>query len=106
MLSAIALGIAGFVVGGRSGNVLLTGAVLIGSVAGLEVALREHLGGYRSHTLLLSGTFAIAALAFNYVLRLDRATMVPIAAGVFAAAFFGWRALFKRRSGGFGMKVR
>lgn len=106
VLSAIVLGIAGFVVGGGAGNVLLTGAVLMGSVAGLEVALREHLGGYRSHTLLLSGVLGIATLAVNYFLRLDRATIVPVALAVFGIAFAGWRALFKRRSGGFGMKVR
>lgn len=106
VLAAIVLGVAGFAVGGRPGNVLLTGAVLMGSVAGLEVALREHIGGYRSHTLLLSGTLAIATLAVNYFLRLDRATLVPIALAVFVISFASWRALFKRRSGGFGMKVR
>lgn len=106
VLSAIGLGIAGLIVGGRPGNVLLTGAVLMGSVAGLEVALREHLGGYRSHTLLLSATLAVATMALLFFAEVDRGTMVPIAAGVFAAAFLGWRALFKRRSGGFGVKVR
>jgi len=106
VLSAICLGIAGFVVGGRSGNVLLTGAVLMGSVAGLEVALREHLGGYRSHTLVLSATLAVATMAVLFFARVDRGTMVPIAVGVFALAFLGFRALFKKRSGGFGVKVR
>jgi hypothetical protein len=106
VLSALALGIAGFVVGGGSGNVLLTGAVLIGSVAGLEVALREHIGGYRSHTALLAGVAAVATMALLFFARVDRATMVPIAIAVFVLAFLGWRALFKKRSGGFGVKVR
>jgi hypothetical protein len=106
VLSAIVLGIAGFVVGGRPGNVLLTGAVLMGSVAGLEVALREHIGGYRSHTLLLSAVLAVATMAVLFFLRVDRATMVPVAVGVFGVGFVGWRALFKKRSGGFGIKVR
>lgn len=106
VLSAICLGVAGFVVGGGSGNVLLTGAVLMGSVAGLEVALREHLGGYRSHTLVLSATLAVATMAVLFFARVDRGTMVPIAVGVFALAFLGFRALFKKRSGGFGVKVR
>ncbi|MBB4662670.1 hypothetical protein [Conexibacter arvalis] len=106
VLSAIALGIAGFVVGGRSGNVLLTGAVLMGSVAGLEVALREHLGGYRSHTLVLSATLAVATMAVMFFARVGRSTMVPIALAVFVLAFMGFRALFKKRSGGFGVKVR
>lgn len=106
VLAAIGLGIAGFVVGGRSGNILLVGAVLIGSVAGLEVAIREHLGGYRSHTLVLAGSLAAATLAFSLVAKIDRMTILPIAVAVFVVAALGFRALFKRRSGGFGMKVR
>lgn len=106
VLSAIGLGIAGVIVGGRPGNVLLTGAVLMGSVAGLEVAIREHLGGYRSHTLILSATLAVATMAVLFFSHVDRGTMVPIAVVVFGLAFLGFRALFKKRSGGFGMKVR
>lgn len=106
VLAAIALGIAGFVIGGSSGNALLVGAVLLGSVAGLEVAIREHLGGYRSHTLVLAGTLAAATLAVSIVAKIDRTTILPIAVGVFAAGCFAFRALFKRRSGGFGMRVR
>jgi hypothetical protein len=106
VLAAIALGVAGFVVGGRSGSVLLTAAVLMGSIAGLEVAIREHLGGYRSHTLVLSGTLAVATLAVSFFAHVERGTMLPIAVAVFAAAAFALRAIFKRRSGGFGMRVR
>lgn len=106
VLAAILLAVAGFVIGGGAGNVLLVGAVLIGSVAGLEVAIREHLGGYRSHTVVLAGTLAAATLALSIVAKIDRVTILPIAAGVFAAGCFAFRALFKRRSGGFGMRVR
>jgi hypothetical protein len=106
VLAAIGLGISGFVVDGRSGNVLLVGAVLLGSVAGLEVAIREHLGGYRSHTLVLAGSLAAATLAVSLVAKIDRATILPVAAAVFVLAALALRALFKRRSGGFGMRVR
>ncbi len=106
VLAAILLGIAGFVVGGPSGRVLLTGAVLMGSVAGLEVAIREHLGGYRSHTVVLSGTFAVLTLIGLSFAGLGRDVILPIAAGVVAVAFVGLRTLFKKRSGGFGVKVR
>ncbi len=107
VLSAIVLAVAGFVVRGHAGGVLLTGAVLLGSVAGLEVALREHLGGYRSHTTLLAGAGAIGTMALlHFGPRVDRSTIVPIAVVVFGLGFIGWRALFKKRSGGFGVKVR
>lgn len=107
VLSAIGLAVAGAIVRGHAGGVLLVGAALLGSVAGLEVALREHLGGYRSHTTLLAGVGAIGTMALlHFGPRLDRETIVPVAVVVFGLGFIGWRALFKKRSGGFGVKVR
>ena len=39
------------------------------SLAGLELSIREHFGGYRSHTLLLAAAAAVATLAlFFYAL--------------------------------------
>jgi hypothetical protein len=105
-LAAIVLGIWGLVQGGRSGGVLLVTAALLGSVAGLEVAIREHLGGYRSHTLLLAGTCAAATLGALVFLRAGRTTMLAVAAGVLLVAFAGLRELFKRRSGGVSIRVR
>jgi hypothetical protein len=105
-LAAIVVGVMGFVSGGRTGAVLLTVAAMLGSLAGLEVALREHLGGYRSHTLVLSGVAAIAALAVLFFAGVDRATLLPVAIGVFAGAFAVWRIVFKRRSGGVGFRAR
>jgi hypothetical protein len=105
-LSAIVLGGWGVLRGGRGGAVLLTAAMLLGSVAGLEVAIREHLGGYRSHTLVLSGVLAIAVLAVLFFAGATRTTMVPVALAAVAVGIVAFRALFKRRSGGVGMRVR
>jgi hypothetical protein len=105
-LAAIVLGIWGILRGGRGGGVLLTAAALLGSVAGLEVAIREHLGGFRSHTLVLSGTVAVATLAILYFADAGRDTMIPVALVALAAALVGFRTLFKRRSGGVSMRVR
>jgi hypothetical protein len=105
-LGAIVVGVVGIVSGGRTGAVLLTVAAMLGSLAGLEVALREHLGGYRSHTAVLSGVAAIATLAVLFFAGVDRATLLPVAVIAFAGAFAVWRALFKRRSGGYGFRVR
>src|SRR5919199_6627223 len=44
-----------FVVGGARGNVMLTAALALGSLAGLELSIREHFGGYRSPTTLPPG---------------------------------------------------
>src|SRR5689334_8333126 len=54
-LAAIVLGVWGFL---AHNGVLITGAAFLGSVAGLEVAIREHFGGYRLHTLVLAGLCA------------------------------------------------
>lgn len=102
-LSAIVLGIWGI----ASGNgILLTGAALLGSIAGLEVALREHLAGYRSHTTLLSAFCAIAALTALAFAGVGSPALFAIPAAILAVAFVGLRQRFKRRSGGVGIKVR
>ena len=105
-LSAIVLGVWGIVRGGRGGGVLITAAALLGSVAGLEVALREHFAGYRSHTLVLSGTCAFATIAALFFADAERNTMIVAAAVVLVVALAVFRTLFKRRSGGVGMRVR
>ena len=87
-------------------GVLLTGAALLGSVAGLEVALREHLGGFRSHTLVLTGTVTVTTLALLLLAGVTRATVFIVGPAMLLAGFFGFRQLFKRRSGGAGMRVR
>lgn len=105
-LAAIVCGVWGLIQGGRLGGVLLTVAMLLGSVAGLEVAIREHVAGYRSHTLILSGVLAVATLAVLFFTGIARTAMVPIAAAVFVTAFLALRQLFKARSGGAGVRVR
>lgn len=99
VLAAIALGVAGLVVGGRAGLILIGGAALLGSVAGLEVSIREHLGGYRSHTLVLSAFVAVAVMAVLYVTGAQRPVLPLVGLAVFAAAALGMRRLYARRSG-------
>lgn len=102
-LAAIVLGVWGLL---RHNGVLLTGAAALGSVAGLEVAIREHLGGYRSHTLVLSGAAAVAALALALLAGAPRTAVLTAAPIVLVVGLVGFRQLFKRRSGGAGMRVR
>jgi hypothetical protein len=104
-LAAIVVGVWGLLRGGRGGLIMLTVAGLLGSVAGLEVAIREHLGGYRSHTAVLAGTCAIGTVALLFFAGVQRPALLPVAAVVFAGAAFGFWTLFKRRAG-VGVKVR
>jgi hypothetical protein len=89
-----------------SGNVRFGAGLAVAALGGLELALREHLAGFRSHTTLLA-----AAAAFGVVSLLALTSgpyplwlLVIVAAVVFGAVFYGLRQLFKRRSGGLGFR--
>jgi hypothetical protein len=101
VLAGIVLLVAGFIVGGSNGALMIaTGAVLC-SIAGLELSIREHFAGYRSHTFLLSGAVGVAILAG--VAFLAPSVWLPIALGIAVAAFAGTAVMltraFQRRSG-------
>jgi hypothetical protein len=88
------------------GNLRFAAGLALAALGGLELALREHLAGYRSHTSLLAGA---AAFLMVTVLALgpgpNRVWMlVLIGAAVFGLAFYTLRELFKRRSGGLGFR--
>ena len=93
--------VAGFVTGGPRGRTLLLVGLTLGALGGLELSIREHFAGYRSHTTLLAGAAAIAVLAVLAVgvpsLRLPIA--LAIAAAVFVALALALTRAFQRRSG-------
>ena len=104
MLLALVLGVVGFLAGGRDGKILIACAAVLGSLAGLELSLREHLAGFRSHSTVLAGGIAVMALAILFFAGVGQLIMLPVAAAVFATAFFALREVFKRRSGGVGFR--
>jgi hypothetical protein len=91
----------------EDGGSLRFGAGLaVASLAGIELSLREHLAGFRSHTTLLAGAAAFAAVT---ALALGTGphplwVLAAVAAFVFGGCFFGLREVFKRRSGGLGFR--
>jgi hypothetical protein len=89
--------------GSSDGNMRIAGGLVVASLAGLELAVRDHWAGFRSHTTLLAGVTAFAAVS---ALALgpgphQLGPLLAIAGAVFAAAFFALRELFRRRSGGY-----
>jgi hypothetical protein len=104
VLLALVLGVLGFVEGGRRGFVLLGCAMVLGSLAGLELSIREHFAGYRSHSSVLAGAVAVASGAALWFAHVPQVAILPIAVAIFAAAFFAFREVFRRRSGGFGFR--
>jgi uncharacterized membrane protein YhiD involved in acid resistance len=108
VLVAIVMLIAGFIVTGTQGAVMIATGLVLGSLAGLELSVREHFAGYRSHTLLLAGAAALAVLAALFFLA--PAAMPPPARIAVAAVVFGlaawWLTLaFRRRSGGLSFRL-
>lgn len=100
-------GIVALVVGVLGSNQTLIGAgVVLAGLGGLEVAVREHFAGYRSHTTLLAGFPAVVvAVALFYVG--DQIIAVCLAAGavVFAVSFYLARRAFQRASGGLSFRI-
>jgi hypothetical protein len=101
VLLGIVLLVAGFIVGGSNGTAMIAAGAVLCSIAGLELSVREHFAGYRSHTFLLSGAVGVAVLAGLYFLV--GSLWLPIALAItlaaFAAAAVGLTRAFRRRSG-------
>jgi hypothetical protein len=80
----------------------VAGGLALASLGGGELALREHLGGFRSHSALLAGTATFVVVTVIVValgpVKVWVATLAGVA--VFGASFYWMRELFKRRSGG------
>lgn len=111
ILVGLVMLVAGFVSGGNQGLVLIGVGVVLGALGGLEVSVREHFAGYRSHTVVLAlavGVLAAALVALVTTLAFDSVlALIPALAGAaaFAAAFFVLRNAFRRASGGLSFKV-
>lgn len=93
-------------ISGNDGEQLLFAGLVVASLGGGELALREHMGGYRSHSTLLAGVAAFVAVT-AVALGLGPVkvwTLVVLGLVVFAATFYAMRELFKRRSGGLGFR--
>lgn len=100
-------GIISLVVGvvSKSPTAIGVGVVLAG-LGGLEVSLREHLAGYRSHTTLLAGTvFVVVTGGLFYLAGLVLAVCLAAGAVAFAASFYALRRAFQKASGGLSFKA-
>jgi len=104
---AILAGIVALIVGVVGANPTALGVgVVLAAIGGLEVAIREHLAGYRSHTTLLAGAvFVLVVGLLFYAAGLILAVCLAIGAAAFALTFLGLRRAFQRASGGLSFKV-
>jgi hypothetical protein len=92
--------------GGDQGNERVAVGLVLASLGGGELALREHLGGYRSHSSLLAGVAAFVAVTVVAIGLgpVELWVLLVVAVVVFGGTFYAMRELFKRRSGGLGFR--
>lgn len=103
----ILAGIVSLAIGVIGGSPTAIGVgVALAGLGGLEVAIREHFGGYRSHTTLLAGAAFVFTTGLVFYVA-DQILAVALACGavVFAIAFFLARRAFQRASGGLTYRI-
>jgi len=104
---AILAGIVCLALGIFGGYETLIGVgVALAGLGGMEVAIREHFAGYRSHTTLLAGfVFVVVVGLLFYAFKQVLAVALPIGAACFLVAFLLARRAFQRASGGLSYRV-
>jgi hypothetical protein len=102
VLLAIGLLIAAFVVRGERGRTMLAAGLVLGSLGGLDVSIREHFAGYRSHTTIFAGVaFVMTIVAVTLIVHPIKLWIVALIALLVAGITFHLaREAFRRRSGG------
>ena len=106
ILLSFVLIIAGFLTeGSRRGLLLGCGFALV-TLSALELSIREHFAGYRSHTTLLAGVAAILAdVPLFFWTDLNQIFLLVVGIVVFGVAFSVLRQSFQRRAGGLGFRA-
>jgi hypothetical protein len=90
----------GFFTGGDRGTTLMIMGLVLGSLAGLELSVREHFAGFRSHTALLAGAAAVLAMGIAFYLgELEPVPSIAIGAAVGALAAWLLVRAFRARAG-------
>lgn len=80
--------------------------VALAALGGMEVAIREHFAGYRSHTTLLAGAvFVFTVGALFYLANQILAVALGAGAVAFLLAFYLARRAFQRASGGLSYRI-
>jgi hypothetical protein len=103
----ILAGIVSLLVGVIGGHPTAIGiGVALAGLGGMEVAIREHFAGYRSHTTLLAGAvFVFMVGGLFYLANQVLAVALGVGAVAFAIAFYLARRAFQRASGGLSFRV-
>lgn len=110
ILIGLVMFVAGIGWGGSRRGVLIAGGFTLISLASLELSVREHFAGFRSHSALLAGAAAVlvaVVLAFfsKFVTKLPQEALLGAGVVTFAITFRLMRNAFVRRTGGLGFRA-
>ena len=103
VLIALIFGVVGFIrFNTHSGKVMVAAAMCLGSLGGLEVSIREHFAGYKSHTTLLAASAGVGSMILVSVIAGKAgvailALVVGVGVLVFVLTFYGLRPSLGRR---------
>jgi hypothetical protein len=95
------------VIDGERGVVTMVTGLFLASIGGLELSVREHFAGYRSHTVILAAVPAVAVLAVLFYAGPDGLPSIARAAigvAVFALVARYLTRIFQARSGGYSFR--
>ena len=106
VLIALVLIVLGAVSDGPRRGVFLACGLALASLAGLELAVREHFAGFRSHSALLAGAVAVVAVVPLFFLTgLPQIALLGVGVVVYSLSFFVVRRAFQALTGGIGFRV-
>jgi len=104
VLLGIVLAAVGLINGGARGGTMIAAGIALICLAGLEISIREHFAGFRSHSSLLAGAAAMAVMLTVVFAGGSGSILIyqVLLAGVlvFGGSFWALRRTFRRRSGG------
>ncbi|HEX2017264.1 MAG TPA: hypothetical protein VGN69_11260 [Solirubrobacteraceae bacterium] len=106
ILVAIVLLVLGFATHGPRGRILLACGLTLVTLSALELSIREHFAGYRSHSALLAGACAVAVDAgLFFFTGLPQVVLLGLGLALFAIAWHLLRGAFARRARGLGFRA-
>ena len=106
ILAGIVLIAVGFFSEGARARVTLGCGLALVALSSLELSIREHFAGYRSHSALLAGAAAVAADApLFFFTDLPQPILLGVGVAVFAGSWGLLREAFRRRTGGLSFRA-